>query len=87
MDLEYADDTVLMSQTAEVMNKLLRYVEEEAGKYGLRLNRDKTVRLTYNSGEPVTHRDGTMLPKAQRAEHLGSIIDAIFVKIKPLHVG
>ena len=41
MDLEYADDTVLLARSAEVANKLLRATEREAAQYGLKLNRGK----------------------------------------------
>ena len=41
IDVEYADDTVLIARTTEIANKLLQSTEAEAAKYGLRLNRGR----------------------------------------------
>ena len=65
MGLEYADDTVLIARTAEIAGKLLQYTEEEAAKRGLKLNRDKTARLAYNTEEPVKFSDGSLVPRAR----------------------
>ena len=51
MDLEYADDTVLMARSAEVASLLLQETERQAGRYGLLLNRSKTGRIAYNTAE------------------------------------
>ena len=75
MDLEYADDTALIARTAEIAGKLLQYTEDEAAKYGLKLNRSKTVRLAYNSDEPVRFADGTEVPRAKHVEYLGTILN------------
>ena len=75
VDIEYADDTVLLARTAQIASELLGEVEEQAAKYGLALNRGKTVLLTVNSEELVRFRDGSVLPRSQRATYLGSTLD------------
>jgi len=75
MDLEYADDTVLIARTAELANKLLAATEKEAGIYGLRLNEGKTCRLAYGSEETVRFCNGREVPRVQRTEYLGAIVD------------
>ena len=77
LDLEYADDTALIAKTAEIAEKLLRYTQEEAAKYGLQINRDKTFRLAYNSEEEITYTDGTKVPRVEALKYLGSTVSDI----------
>ena len=73
LDLEYADDTVLLARTAELAEQLLVHTEE-ANQYGLLLNRSDTCRFAYNSEEPVRFTDGTQVPRVSKAEYLGTIM-------------
>ena len=41
-NLRYADDTILMAESAEELKSLLRKVKEESEKVGLKLNIQKT---------------------------------------------
>ena len=41
-NLRYADDTTLMAESEEELKSLLRKVKEESGKFGLKLNIQKT---------------------------------------------
>ena len=50
-NLRYADDTTLMAESGEELKSLLRKVEEESEKVGLKLNIQKTKIMT--SG-PIT---------------------------------
>ena len=50
-NLRYADDTILMAESAEELKSLLRTVKEESEKVGLKLNIQKTKIMT--SG-PIT---------------------------------
>ena len=56
-NLRYADDTTLMAEREEELNRLLMKVKEESGKVGLKLNIQKTKIMA--SG-PITsqHIDG-----------------------------
>ena len=75
MDLEYADDTVLLARSAEVARALLAATEREAAKYGLQLNRDKTCRLAFNSEEKIGYEDRSQVPRVKKVEYLGVIMD------------
>ena len=74
MDLEYADDTVLLARTAELAELLLVRTEGEARRYGLRLNMLKTCRLAYNSEQVVRFEDGTQVPRVSKALYLGTLM-------------
>ena len=41
-NLRYADDTTLMAESKEELKNLLMKVKEESGKFGLKLNIQKT---------------------------------------------
>ena len=41
-NLRYADDTTLMAESEEELKSLLMKVKEESGKFGLKLNIQKT---------------------------------------------
>ena len=75
MDLEYADDTVLIARSKEVAERLLAELEGEAAKYGLKLNKGKTARLSYNSGEEIRHADGTTVEAVKNVKYLGVYIE------------
>ena len=48
-DLEYADDTVLLSNSAEQLNRMFHLIQHEGSKRGLILNEDKCEHLRLNS--------------------------------------
>ena len=48
-DLEYADDTVFLSNSAEQLNRLLHLIQYEGKQRGLILNEDKCEHLKLNS--------------------------------------
>jgi len=73
-DLEYADDTVLIARTAAMAEELLREVEAEAAKYGLKLNRAKTCRLAMGSEQRVRYADNREVPRVESVVYLGAII-------------
>ena len=50
-NLRYADDTTLMAESGEELKSLLRKVEEESEKVGLKLNTQKTKIM---SSGPIT---------------------------------
>lgn len=53
-DLEYADDTLLMAQSAKQLQSMVHTLEDKASKYGLKLNKIKTVCLTPLTTPPAT---------------------------------
>eukprot|EP00969_Alexandrium_andersonii_P030570 1333409-Alexandrium_andersonii.AAC.1 len=67
MDVEFADDTVLISRTAESATVLLAEVQAEARRYGLELNAGKTQEVAMNSDQKVYFEDGTPVPRVDAA--------------------
>ena len=53
-NLRYADDTILMTENEEELKCLLMKVKEESGKFGLKLNIQKTKIMA--SG-PITSQE------------------------------
>ena len=62
-DIEFADETVLISRTQEHMQNLLSLVQEEAAKCNFHLNKDKTKPIVYNTDNNVAFADGTFVQK------------------------
>ena len=62
-NLRYADDTILMAESEEILKSVLMKVKEESEKVGLKLNIKKTKIMV--SG-PITSRqiDGEMVETA-----------------------
>ncbi|GFO27553.1 catenin (cadherin-associated protein), alpha 3 [Plakobranchus ocellatus] len=56
-NLRYADDTVLIAENKEDLQKLLNIVEEESRKKGLELNSKKTEVMV------ITNQPQTRIPK------------------------
>ncbi|CAE8620722.1 unnamed protein product, partial [Polarella glacialis] len=79
-DLEYADDTVLMSRSSHSITKLLQCLQKEAEPYGMALNRAKTKLLVVN-GPPagvVTFTDNTpvhVVGDNESLEYLGTVLN------------
>ena len=75
LDLEYADDTVLMTLTTPQLQNILRIIEQEASIYGMSLNNTKTELLRDPSHEwqPLFFLDGTRVPEADQVTYLGSL--------------
>ena len=75
-DLEYADDTLLMSLTIPQMQAMLSALEAEADFYGMALNATKTEaledprystpKLFFDNGRPV--------PTSTQVKYLGSMV-------------
>ena len=74
-DVEFADDTVLIARTREQMQDLLLLVQQEAAKYNLHLNLDKTKLILYNSDASVVFSNGDPVPQVSSIVYLGGLID------------
>ena len=74
-DLEYADDTLLISVTPPQIQEFLRTIQVEASLHGLILNKDKTELLSVGEEQPkVTFVDNTPVKVVTAAKYLGSLI-------------
>ena len=74
-NLEYADDTTLMTESEEELNSLLMKVKEESEKVGLKLNIQETEIMAFG---PITswQTDGERMETATDLVFLGSKIIA-----------
>ena len=72
-DLEYADDTLLISVTPPQMEQFLKYVQVEASLYGMQLNLTKTEILSGPGDQtPIYFVDGTTVNRVEQAKYLGT---------------
>eukprot|EP00969_Alexandrium_andersonii_P111495 4924380-Alexandrium_andersonii.AAC.1 len=60
LDLEFADDTVLVARADYIAQRTLRLLEDTAAYYGLRLNYDKTYVLSLHSERRISFRNGEL---------------------------
>ena len=86
-DLEYADDTLLLSLTTAQLQAILTALETQAALYGMYLNCTKTEMLRDPKGEAGTlhFMDGTPVPTTTQTKYLGSMIswvDSFLVALK-----
>eukprot|EP00969_Alexandrium_andersonii_P300998 13307384-Alexandrium_andersonii.AAC.1 len=63
MDVEYADDTVLIARNHTGAQLILDLLEAEASGYGLRVNVSKTCHMAFNSSERVAFAGGALVPR------------------------
>ena len=74
-DLEYADNTLLLSVTPPQMEEFLKSFQVEANLHGMELNMAKKEILADNgSTPPVCFVDGTPVPSSDSVKYLGSHI-------------
>ena len=75
-DLEYADDTLLLSLTTPQLQNILRIIEQESALYGMSLNNTKTelLRNPAHESQPLYFLDGTRVPEADQVKYLGSLV-------------
>ena len=73
-ELLYADDTALITNNINAMNRLLAKIEEHAAYYGLNFNKTKCVGLPFNSNATPKFKDGSKVKHADAAPYLGSNI-------------
>ena len=83
-DLDFADDIALLSDEIEGAQNLLRRVEEEASKTGLKANGKKTTVMTFNQeiDPKICTIDGTVLEVVDDFKYLGSWVNNTETDIK-----
>ena len=74
-ELLYADDTILISESKEAVQKYLHQIEKESKKYGMNLNKTKCEVLTINGDDPIFFSDGVRVPPHDRVKYLGCMIN------------
>ena len=75
LDLEYADDTLLLSLTTTQMQLFLSALEAQADYYGMQLNQTKTeILASVGVDSPgVKFQNGALVPNTTQIKYLGSV--------------
>ena len=64
----YADNTLLSGTHTQTINKLLQAVQQESGKYNMKLNMGKCINLTINRNpSSIKFLDGTVAPRKSQS--------------------
>ena len=75
IDLEYADDTLLLGRSTKLINTMLHSIETHSKTYGMQLNLDKTILVTMNKPNKedtvIAFKDGTPVKRTNTATYLG----------------
>lgn len=58
----YADDTICVTKTGAAMNRLVKAIESEGAKYGLKLNHNKCEYLVFGNPARITYNNGALIP-------------------------
>ena len=72
--LSYADDTIIMSKTAESGEIILHKIELESSKYSLKLNQNRCIHIQMNVVERIHFMNGNTVPIQKQADYLGGRI-------------
>ena len=74
-ELLYADDTALITNNVNAMNRLLAKVEKCAKYHGLSFNKTKCVSINFHCQEKTKYADKTKVPTADETMYLGANIN------------
>ena len=71
----FADDTIIYSYDDKTLSKLVKEIEIESAKYGLKLNYSKCEHICINGNDKIKYASGRQVPKANEAKYLGCMIN------------
>ena len=74
-ELMYADDTALITNNINAMNRLIKSIETHAAYFGLNFNKGKCVAMVFNSDQKVKFGDGSPMPTPDNAVYLGASVN------------
>jgi len=77
-ELLYADDTALVTNNANAMNRLLSKIEHHAAYYGLNFNKTKCVTFPFNTTSHPVFGDGSKVPTETETMYLGGLVSKHF---------
>ena len=77
-ELLCADDTVLITNNVNAMNRLLEKVELHAKYYGLNFNKSKCVSFSFNSDNRPVFANRSKVPIDSETVYLGGLISRTF---------
>ena len=71
----YADDTICVSHCVAAMNRLLKSIEVEGGRYGMKLNKDKCEVTTFGGRPRIKFQDGSLVKIKDEVKYLGCTLN------------
>ena len=71
-DLLYADDTLVLGESAEHVSEYGEAIEKAGAMYGMSLNWDKTQALSVRSGDRISRPDGSYIEENGSIKYLGA---------------
>ena len=75
-ELLYADDTALLTNNLNAMNRILAKIESHANYFGLSFNKTKCVAMNFNAFGNAKFSNGDMVPTAAETKYLGAVISS-----------
>ena len=73
-ELIYADDTALITNNVNAMNRLVAKIEEHAAYYGLNFNKGKCVSMHFHAPGRLRFPNGEFIKEVDEAVYLGGVI-------------
>ena len=70
-EVTYADDTICIATTEKAINEMLKHIEKEGEKYGMKLNKEKCELITTDSTANVHLDNKQQIKKTRKATYLG----------------
>ena len=80
--LFYADDTIIMTSTAQASQLLLQKIPQESRKYGMKLNQSRCEHIGPNAIHRIQYENGEEIPTTQAATYLGARVQYIMETTK-----
>ena len=74
-ELVYADDTVLITNNTNAMNRLIEKIQYCAGYYGLNFNEKKCISMNFNTKSKTKFADNSFVPTEENTSYLGANIN------------
>ena len=74
-EILYADDTIIYSRSAPTLTKLLRKIQDEGAKYGLKLNQNKCEAININTAGIIRFNNGKPVKQTDEAKYLGCLLN------------
>ena len=67
----YADDTIIISKDTRSINLMLRLIEQEGHRYGMKLNKAKCETVAGHRNHDIHFEDGVKVPAMDEVKYLG----------------
>ena len=71
----YADDTIIFSENATCLEELLKCIEQEGDKYGMKLNRTKCEAMCIRGNDEIHFENGQVVPPHDESKYLGCMLN------------